>query len=465
MTLNRKNQYYSQRFSVAPMLDWTTRHCRVFHRTLSKHAVLYTEMVTTTAILHSKSDQLYFRPEHEGNVILQLGGSDPSDYEAVGKILQQNKDKYPYFGVNINVGCPSPRVSEGNFGACLMQDPEIVANCIEAFASQCDIPVSVKTRIGVDDVESFEFLEDFILPQMEVGVKDFTIHARKAYLEGLSPKENREVPPLNYQRVYDLKAEYPQLNITINGGITDMLQAREHLAHVDGVMIGRQAYNQPSVLLEVDALLFDDFDNAFSEYNRIFDNSFILDQEFTLNPDKVDFHKTSHTAFENRLKHSLAAGFNVMDSYDPLLEKIEHLIWQIDRKAAKRFDIAIREKRKYAFETLQNPRASRVHAPKSDISDAARFKRAQQLASGQAMFEAVDSLRPYWQEEFERGVSLNHLIRPIMGAFNSFPGARQFRRYLSENGFRPDADVSVLLYAIDLMHDKYMQFLETSADM
>ncbi|RIY38485.1 tRNA dihydrouridine(20/20a) synthase DusA [Psittacicella gerlachiana] len=447
------------------MLDWTTRHCRAFHRQLTKHSVLYTEMVTTGAILYSKSDYLYFRPEHEGKVILQLGGSSPQQFAEVGKILQSKKDIYPYFGVNINVGCPSPRVSNGNFGACLMQEPETVAQCVDALAQHCDLPISIKTRIGVDDINSFEFLEDFLIPQIEQGVVDFTIHARKAYLEGLSPKENREIPPLNYQRVYDIKAEYPELKITLNGGVNSLQEAREHLKYVDGVMMGREAFNNPLVLLGVDSLLFADYTSPFADYNKIFDSSFTTDQEFTLNPERVDFHYNSHTAFENRLKHSVAAGFNVMSSYDPLLEKLEFLLWQINRQGARRFDQAILEKRKYAFETLQNPRNLRTHAPKSEITDAARFKRAQQLAAGQAMFEALDKLRPYWEEEFAKGVGISHLFKPILGAFNGFPGARQFRRYLSENGFTADADLSVLLYAIDLMYDKYTQYVESSVDI
>ncbi|RIY33182.1 tRNA dihydrouridine(20/20a) synthase DusA [Psittacicella hinzii] len=462
---NKKPDFYDQRFSVAPMLDWTTRHCRVFHRSLTKRAILYSEMVTTGAILFSKNDYLFFRPEHEGKVILQLGGSEVEHFAQVGKYLQKNKNKYPYYGVNINVGCPSPRVSSGNFGACLMQEPELVAQCIDAFSTYCDIPVSVKTRIGIDDIETFEFLEDFILPQVEAGVKDFTIHARKAYLQGLSPKENREVPPLNYQRVYDLKGEYPDLNITINGGVNSLKEALEHLKYVDGVMMGREAFNNPMTLLGVDAILFDDYKNPFSKYNRIFDDSFTTDKEYILNPEKVNFYTNTYSGFENRLKQSVAGGFDVMGSYNPLIEKMDFLLAEISDFGDKRFSSALEEKRQFAFETLHNPREYRAHAPKSEITEVARFKRAQQLAAGLAMFEAVDSLRDYWKEEYARGVSIIHLFKPILGAFNGFPGARQFRRYLSDNGCRADSSIDVLLYSIDLMYDKYMQYVESSAEL
>lgn len=239
------------RFSVAPMLDWSDKHCRYFHRLLSQHTVLYTEMVTTGAIIHGTGDYLDFNAE-EHPVVLQLGGSNPAEMAHCAKLAQQRG----YDAVNINVGCPSDRVQNGMFGACLMAQPQLVADCIKAMQDVVDIPVTVKTRIGIDDSDDYQFLQDFVATVADAGCEQLIIHARKAWLRGLSPKENREVPPLNYERVYQLKREFSQLNISINGGIKTLSQAREQLQYLDGVMVGREAYTNPLLLSEVDGLIY-----------------------------------------------------------------------------------------------------------------------------------------------------------------------------------------------------------------
>lgn len=233
------------------MLDWTNRHCRYFHRVMSKHAVLYTEMVTTGAIIYGKGDYLRF-DEAEHPVVLQLGGSSPQAMAQCAKLAQERG----YDEVNINVGCPSDRVQNGMFGACLMAQPDLVADCVKAMQDAVDIPVTVKCRIGIDDSDEYQFLADFIDIVSNAGCKDFTIHARKAWLKGLSPKQNREVPPLNYPRVYQLKEQAPDLDISINGGITQFDAMHEHLKHVDGVMVGREAYQNPYILAGVDRAFF-----------------------------------------------------------------------------------------------------------------------------------------------------------------------------------------------------------------
>ncbi|MBF7074978.1 tRNA dihydrouridine(20/20a) synthase DusA [Glaciecola sp. MH2013] len=238
-------------FSVAPMLDWTDKHCRYFLRLLSKNTVLYTEMVTTGAIIYGKGDYLSYNDE-EHPVVLQLGGSDAKAMAHCAAIAEERG----YDEVNINVGCPSDRVKNGSFGACLMAMPETVAECVEAMQSAVNIPVSVKCRIGIDDMDDYEGLSTFVKTVEQAGCDNFTVHARKAWLKGLSPKENRDVPPLNYQRVYDLKKEFSQLNISINGGITSLEQTQEHLEHVDGVMMGREVYSNPYILSKVDSLIY-----------------------------------------------------------------------------------------------------------------------------------------------------------------------------------------------------------------
>ncbi len=237
----------NRRFSVAPMLDWTDRHYRYFARLMSSEALLYTEMVTTGAILHGKGDYLAYNSE-EHPLALQLGGSNAADLAACAKKAQE----YGYDEVNLNVGCPSDRVQNGMFGACLMGEAALVANCVDAMRQVVDIPVTVKTRIGIDDQDSYEFLTQFIDTVKGAGCDTFIVHARKAWLQGLSPKENREIPPLDYPRVYQLKQDYPDLHISINGGVTSIEQAQEHLLHLDGVMVGREAYQNPYILSRVD---------------------------------------------------------------------------------------------------------------------------------------------------------------------------------------------------------------------
>ena len=235
------------------MLDWTDRHCRFFLRLLSKHTVLYTEMVTTGAIIHGKGDYLGYNKE-EHPVVLQLGGSDSKAMAHCAAIAEQRG----YDGVNINVGCPSDRVKNGSFGACLMAMPETVAECVSAMRSAISIPVTVKCRIGIDDMDDYEGLSRFVSLVAEGGCEHFIIHARKAWLQGLSPKENRDIPPLNYQRVYDLKKEFSQLHISINGGITTLEDSQQHLKLIDGVMMGREIYSNPYILSNVDSLLYGD---------------------------------------------------------------------------------------------------------------------------------------------------------------------------------------------------------------
>ena len=239
------------RFSVAPMLDWTDRHCRYFLRLLSEHAVLYTEMVTTGAMIYGKGDYLAFS-DQEHPVVLQLGGSDPSDMARCAHIAQERG----YDEVNINVGCPSDRVKNGRFGACLMATPQVVAQCVSAMRKEVDIPVTVKCRIGIDDMDDDQGLSDFVQEVHQGGCEHFIVHARKAWLQGLSPKQNRDVPPLNYERVYRLKQDNPSLLININGGINTMEDAKHHLQYVDGVMLGREIYSNPYLLSQVDAQLF-----------------------------------------------------------------------------------------------------------------------------------------------------------------------------------------------------------------
>ncbi|EKO3484173.1 tRNA dihydrouridine(20/20a) synthase DusA [Vibrio fluvialis] len=243
---------HSCRLSVAPMLDWTDRHCRYFHRLLSSQTLLYTEMVTTGAIIHGKGDFLAYN-EEEHPVALQLGGSNPADLARCAKLAQERG----YDEINLNVGCPSDRVQNGRFGACLMAEPDLVAQCVAAMKEVVDIPVTVKTRIGIDDQDSYEFLTNFVtLVSEKGGCEQFTIHARKAWLSGLSPKENREIPPLDYPRAYQLKQDFPHLTIAVNGGVKTLAEAKEHLQHLDGVMIGREAYQSPYLLAEVDQQIF-----------------------------------------------------------------------------------------------------------------------------------------------------------------------------------------------------------------
>ena len=229
------------RLSVAPMLDWTDRHCRYFHRLLSRRALLYTEMVTTGALLHGDvARHLRFNAE-EHPVALQLGGSEPAELAQCATLGEQ----WGYDEINLNCGCPSERVQRGSFGACLMAEPQLVADCVKAMVDVVAVPVTVKHRIGIDKTESYEFVRDFIGTVAEAGCSTFIAHARNAWLKGLSPKENREVPPLRYDIVYRLKREFPQLTLVVNGGITTSAQVAEQLRQLDGVMLGREAYHNP----------------------------------------------------------------------------------------------------------------------------------------------------------------------------------------------------------------------------
>lgn len=324
---NHAPTYAANRFSIAPMLDWTDRHCRYFHRLLTKETLLYTEMVTTGAIIHGKGDYLAYS-EEEHPVALQLGGSDPAALAHCAKLAEQRG----YDEINLNVGCPSDRVQNGMFGACLMGQATLVADCIKAMRDVVSIPVTVKTRIGIDDQDSYAFLCDFIETVARRGECDmFTIHARKAWLSGLSPKENREVPPLDYPRVYQLKRDFPALNIAINGGVKTLEEARQHLQHLDGVMMGREAYQNPGILARVDSELFG---------------------AQTAMPDSVAI---------------------------------------------------------------------------------------------------VEALYPYIERELSNGTYLGHITRHILGLFQGVPGARQWRRHLSENAHKPGADARVVEQALALV--------------
>ncbi|WP_065650356.1 tRNA dihydrouridine(20/20a) synthase DusA [Pantoea eucrina] len=327
------DNFSSQRFSIAPMLDWTDRHCRYFHRKLTGDTLLYTEMVTTGAIIHGKGDYLAYS-EEEHPVALQLGGSDPAALAQCARLAEARG----YDQINLNVGCPSDRVQNGRFGACLMADANLVADCIKAMRDVVSIPVTVKTRIGIDEQESYAFLCDFTGTVAERGGCDtFIIHARKAWLSGLSPKENREIPPLDYPRVYQLKRDFPALTIAINGGVKTLEEAKSHLMHVDGVMMGREAYQNPSILAQVDRTLFD---------------------------------RT---------------------------------------------------------------------APAVDL------------------VAVVRSMYPYIEAELAQGTYLGHVTRHMLGLFQGIPGARQWRRYLSENAHKPGADVRVLEAALALVADRTPQ--------
>jgi tRNA-dihydrouridine synthase A len=248
-------------FAVAPMMDWTDRHCRVLHRLLSRRAQLYTEMVTADAILHGDKERLIGFSAIEHPVALQLGGSEPEKLKAAARIGAE----FGYDEINLNVGCPSDRVQSGCFGAALMREPERVGECVAAMRAAVSIPVTVKCRIGVDDQDPAVALPTLVEACAKAGVNTFAVHARKAWLSGLSPKENREVPPLDYPLVYALKRARPDLTIIINGGIATLDEAETHLAHVDGVMLGRAAYQTPALLLDVDARFFGDANRDLSE--------------------------------------------------------------------------------------------------------------------------------------------------------------------------------------------------------
>ncbi len=241
------------KLSVAPMLDWTDRHCRYFHRLLTRHALLYTEMVTTGALMHGDVPRHLRYNFQEHPVALQLGGSEPADLAHCAKLGEQ----WGYDEINLNCGCPSERVQRGAFGACLMAEPQLVADCVKAMVDSVAVPVSVKHRVGIEKTESYGFVRDFVGTVSEAGCHTFIVHARNAWLKGLSPKENREVPPLRYELAYRLKSDFPQLTVVINGGISTNEQVAEHLRHLDGAMLGRAAYHNPWWLASWDQAFFD----------------------------------------------------------------------------------------------------------------------------------------------------------------------------------------------------------------
>jgi tRNA-dihydrouridine synthase A len=249
------------RLSVAPMMDWTDRHCRYFHRLVTRHALLYTEMVTSGALLHGDQPRhLDFNPE-EHPVALQLGGSEPAELAACARL----GERWGYDEINLNCGCPSERVQRGSFGACLMAEPQLVADCVKAMVDVVQVPVTVKHRIGIDRTETYGFVRDFVGTVAAAGCQVFIVHARSAWLKGLSPKQNREVPPLRYEVVRQLKRDFPQLTFSLNGGITSMLQIQELFDGsgqrnssplIDGIMVGREAYHNPWFMADWDALHF-----------------------------------------------------------------------------------------------------------------------------------------------------------------------------------------------------------------
>lgn len=240
--------------SIAPMMDWTDRHFRYFLRLITNKALLYTEMITSSAILHGDAKRLLQFNGTEHPVALQLGGSHPDELRKCTAIAED----FGYDQINLNVGCPSDRVQSGKFGACLMMEPELVAECVSAMREVAAVPVTVKCRIGVDDYDTYSDLQKFVAAVANTGCDTVIIHARKAWLQGLSPKENREIPPLQYDTVYKIKSDFPALTVVINGGIKTLQQAKEQLHHVDGVMIGREAYHNPYLLVEADTLFYAD---------------------------------------------------------------------------------------------------------------------------------------------------------------------------------------------------------------
>jgi tRNA-dihydrouridine synthase A len=256
----------ARRFAVAPMIDWTDRHCRFFHRQLTKHALLFTEMVVDQAIIHGPRERLLGFSDAEHPVAVQLGGSDPKLLAEATRIATG----FGYDEINLNVGCPSDRVQSGRFGACLMAEPALVAECVRAMREATDLPVTVKCRIGIDDQDTEESLDRFADHMVGAGVAALYVHARKAWLKGLSPKENRTIPPLDYPRVHRLAQRLAPLPMVINGGILSLDDAETHLGHMHGVMLGRAAYQEPMLLAEVDRRLFGDTAPAVT-FNRVID--------------------------------------------------------------------------------------------------------------------------------------------------------------------------------------------------
>ncbi len=314
-------------FSVAPMMDWTDRYDRYFLRLVSRHALLYSEMITAPAVIHGERDRLIGFDEAEHPLALQLGGSVPGELAQAARIGED----FGYDEINLNVGCPSDRAQSGRFGACLMAEPDLVAECVGEMRTAVAVPVTVKCRIGIDDQDEDSALDGFVDTVAAAGCNVFIVHARKAWLEGLSPKQNRDIPPLNYERVYRLKQRRPELRIVINGGIASLEEADAHLCHVDGVMLGRAAYQSPYMLAGVDRRCFG-----------------------------------SHLAAPTRR-------------------------------------------------------------------------------------EVVERLVPYVEHKLNEGRRLSQITRHILGLFNNQPGARQWRRHLSENADKPGAGVSVIQEALALV--------------
>ena len=263
----KRNDYSDSRFAVAPMIDWTDRHCRTFHRQFTRHALLYTEMVVADAAIHGNRERILGFAEDEHPVALQLGGSDPAKLAEAARV----GEAMGYQEINLNVGCPSDRVQSGTFGACLMQTPGVVAACVHAMKQAVALPVTVKCRIGVDDQDAEVALDDLAGAVFQTGANALWVHARKAWLKGLSPKENRDIPPLDYDRVYRLKRQNPNQFIGINGGIQTLDEAVKHLNHVDGVMLGRAAYQNSMLLLDVDTRIYGD-DGASASIGAIIDH-------------------------------------------------------------------------------------------------------------------------------------------------------------------------------------------------
>lgn len=315
----------TRRVAVAPMLDWTDRHCRYLLRLISRHTRLYTEMVTTGALLQGDRDRHLSFHDSEHPVALQIGGSEP---RALAECARIGAD-YGYDEINLNVGCPSDRVQSGRFGACLMAEPALVGDCISAMQAAVSVPVTVKTRIGIDDMDSYEELHRFVETVSGDGCEVFVIHARKAFLQGLSPKENRTTPPLNYEYAWRLKRDFPQLEIIVNGGITNLDEVAEQLQHADGAMLGRAAYHDPWILADVDSRFFSD-------------------------------------------QHAVPA-----------------------------------------------------------------------------RGEVVRRMLPYIEMELKGRTLLKHITRHMLGLFQGQPGARQWRRYLSEQAYRSGAGTDVVLAALD----------------
>ncbi len=244
----------AHRLSLAPMLDWTDRDFRYLCRLISRHTLLYTEMVTTGALLHGDASRFLAHDDIEYPLALQLGGSDPAALAKCAILAQQQG----YQEINLNVGCPSDRVQNGSFGACLMAEPNLVADCVRAMKDAVSLPVTVKTRLGIDELDSYQFLHEFVSAMVAADCDALILHARKAWLKGLSPKQNRDIPPLDYQRVYQIKQDFPNLHVDINGGVQTLAEALDHLQHVDGAMIGRAIYHRPYLLADADSQIFGD---------------------------------------------------------------------------------------------------------------------------------------------------------------------------------------------------------------